>query len=67
MCLITEDVTEADIVDHIKPHRGDAALFFEPSNLQSLCKYHHDAVKQRVERGSKVAMYGLDGYPVEFD
>ena len=34
--------TPATIVDHIKPHRGDLELFRDPSNLQSLCKYHHD-------------------------
>ncbi|RUW55077.1 HNH endonuclease [Mesorhizobium sp. M1A.F.Ca.ET.072.01.1.1] len=67
MCLLIEDVTAADTVDHVKPHRGDAALFYDPSNLQSLCKYHHDSVKQRLERGSKIVMYGLDGYPIEFD
>jgi len=34
-------VVEATDVDHIKPHRGDRALFFDRSNLQSLCKSCH--------------------------
>lgn len=34
--------TRATVVDHIEPHRGDWAKFVEPSNLQSLCKRHHD-------------------------
>jgi len=34
--------TRATVVDHIKPHRGDWTLFTDESNLQSLCKYHHD-------------------------
>ena len=34
--------TRASVVDHIKPHRGDWALFTDVTNLQSLCKFHHD-------------------------
>lgn len=64
-CLATEDVTKAEVVDHIKPHKGDHALFFNPSNLQSLCKWHHDSAKQRIERGQKAFAIGVDGYPVE--
>lgn len=29
-------------VDHVIPHRGDYALFWDQDNWQSLCKYHHD-------------------------
>ena len=32
----------ATVADHIKPHKGNVALFFDPSNLQSQCKRHHD-------------------------
>ena len=28
-------------VDHIRPHRGDRALFSDPDNLQSLCHRCH--------------------------
>jgi len=31
-------------VDPIQPHRGNVNLFYEPSNLASLCKHHHDRV-----------------------
>ena len=34
--------TRATVVDHIEPHRGDWVKFVEQSNLQSLCKRHHD-------------------------
>ena len=34
--------TPASVVDHIQPHRGEWARFVDESNLQSLCKYHHD-------------------------
>lgn len=33
---------EATVVDHIKPHRGDYALFWDESNWQALCKKCHD-------------------------
>ncbi|NNH31847.1 hypothetical protein C9413_20915 [Rhizobium sp. SEMIA 4085] len=38
-CLITEEVTEATIVDHINAHKGNGELFFDQSNLPSLCKH----------------------------
>ena len=44
---------KATVVDHIRPHRGDPELFWDPSNWQALCKHHHD-VKTRNE----------DQYPV---
>lgn len=50
MCLSEDRTTAASVVDHIKPHRGDARLFWDCSNWQSLCKDHHDSTKQREER-----------------
>jgi 5-methylcytosine-specific restriction protein A len=35
-------VTPATVVDHIVPHRGDQALFWDRNNWAALCKYHHD-------------------------
>ena len=35
--------TLATVVDHIRPHRGDEALAYEPTNLQPLCAHHHSA------------------------
>lgn len=34
--------TPATVVDHIVPHQGDKALFWDRSNWQPLCKRHHD-------------------------
>lgn len=45
---------EAQVVDHVKPHRGDKALFWNWNNLQSLCKPCHDREKQRQERVAHV-------------
>lgn len=47
--------TLAAVVDHIVPHRGDKALFWDVNNWQSLCKLHHDSDKKVMEV-SKVAL-----------
>ena len=33
----------ATVVDHIVPHKGDYDRFYDVSNWQSLCRYHHNA------------------------
>lgn len=38
------------IGDHITAHRGDRRLQMDPTNIQTLCKPHHDSAKQREER-----------------
>jgi 5-methylcytosine-specific restriction endonuclease McrA len=43
---------EATVVDHVKPHKGDMSLFWDRSNWQPLCRHHHNAAKQRIERRS---------------
>ena len=40
----------ATLVDHIKPHRGDMALFWNHNNWQALCAPCHNSAKQRQER-----------------
>lgn len=35
-------VTPSQVVDHIKPHRGDMELFWDRGNWQALCKRCHD-------------------------
>jgi 5-methylcytosine-specific restriction endonuclease McrA len=32
----------AQVVDHITPHRGDPAKFWDAANWQALCKRCHD-------------------------
>lgn len=58
------ELVPADVVDHIKPHRGDERLKWDPSNFQALCKPCHDRHKQRIERGS-IQDPGEDGWPEE--
>lgn len=41
-CLEQGKLVGATVVDHIIPHRGDQALFWDVSNWQTLCKPCHD-------------------------
>lgn len=36
-------LTASEVVDHIIPHRGDYALFWDVNNHQPLCERHHTA------------------------
>ncbi|WP_232215691.1 HNH endonuclease signature motif containing protein [Paracoccus sp. J55] len=45
---------DATLVDHIKPHRGDKALFWNWNNWQALCTPCHNRHKQRQERQADV-------------
>ena len=64
MCAKLGIVRAATVADHIIPHRGNVKLFFDRSNLTSLCKPHHDGPKQSWEKRGTPEV-GADGWPVE--
>lgn len=39
----------ATVVDHIQPHKGNMALFWNRANWQPLCAHCHNQVKQAQE------------------
>lgn len=41
-CLKEGKSVLATIVDHVIAHKGDINTFYDVTNLQSLCKEHHD-------------------------
>jgi 5-methylcytosine-specific restriction protein A len=47
MCEAQGVVRIATVVDHIDPHRGNMAIFWDSSRWQSLCKPHHDSDAQK--------------------
>lgn len=52
-CRMCGDVISQPIervCDHIEPHGGDERRFWDPGNLQTLCKACHDGEKQRQEQ-----------------
>jgi 5-methylcytosine-specific restriction enzyme A len=65
-CEAIGRVTEASVVDHITPHRGDSKLFWDKANWQALCKRCHDIDKQRAEIGAAPsAACNEDGLPTD--
>ena len=58
-------VRAATVVDHIKAHRGDQALFWDTSNWQALSKDCHDSYKSQLERSGRVAGCDVNGIPVD--
>ena len=60
-------LTAATVADHIKRHEGDEALFWDPSNLQSLCKPHHDTSKRRHEARGYIGGCDEQGNPIDPD
>ena len=53
LCVRAGRAVPATAVDHIEPHRGDQALFWDPNNHQSLCGHCHDSVKAQIERSGR--------------
>lgn len=64
-CKAQGRLVPATIVDHVQRHRGDEALFFDPNNLQSLCKQHHDSTKQRMEKSGVEVGGDVAGIPLD--
>jgi 5-methylcytosine-specific restriction enzyme A len=46
-CFRDDRLTPATVVDHVIPHRGDAVLFWDESNWQSLCTTCHNRKTRR--------------------
>ncbi|UXN61724.1 HNH endonuclease signature motif containing protein [Phyllobacterium zundukense] len=44
--------SSANVVDHIRPHKGDDRLFWDSRNWQPLCTTCHNSIKQRQEKRS---------------
>lgn len=49
-CAAIGRTVAATTVDHIEPHRGDMVKFWDRNGWQGCCSWHHDTVKQRMER-----------------
>lgn len=65
MCESMGRLSPATVADHVTPHRGDKALFFDAGNLQSLCAHCHNSGKQKDERHGFSCQIGVDGWPID--
>jgi 5-methylcytosine-specific restriction protein A len=43
-------IVATEVADHVVPHRGDEAKFWDRSMWQPACRWCHDVVKSRLER-----------------
>jgi 5-methylcytosine-specific restriction protein A len=50
-CRSSRRPLRAEVVDHIKPHRGDESLFWDRNNWQALNKRCHDRKTARHDGG----------------
>jgi 5-methylcytosine-specific restriction protein A len=64
MCAAQQLVTVATVADHVTPHRGDLALFWE-GDLQSLCATHHDGAKAKQEATGILVGCDTGGEPLD--
>jgi 5-methylcytosine-specific restriction endonuclease McrA len=65
LCLAEGKVEEATVVHHVRPHKGNPVLFFDATNLESVCAPHHDRDLQSAEKGGKpwTPTPTVDGWP----
>ena len=49
-CEAIGRIEAATIVDHVDPHHGDPEKFWDTGMWQPCCKWHHDSIKQSLER-----------------
>jgi len=64
MCTEQGKVTEAKVVDHQEPHRGDMEKFWA-GPFQSLCEPCHNSHKQREENGGGMMGCDANGFPLD--
>ena len=62
MCWKREKVVEANVVDHIEPHKGDMDKFWH-GPLQSLCERCHNSDKRSIEHGGRSTGCDINGMP----
>lgn len=64
-CTKDGKIKPATVCDHVKPHKGDLTLFWDPANLQSLCQSCHSGRKLAIEKRGYEAGCDESGYPVD--
>lgn len=51
ICMKDGHIKAANVVDHIKPHKGNLELFWDVHNFQALCKPCHDRKTAKEDGG----------------
>jgi 5-methylcytosine-specific restriction endonuclease McrA len=50
LCIGRYPADNSPVADHKIPHRGNAALFWDEDNIETVSKAFHDSEKQKQER-----------------
>jgi 5-methylcytosine-specific restriction endonuclease McrA len=58
-CEAIGRITATAVTDHVEPHKGDMVTFWNSEAWQPACKWHHDVVKQVLERRYAAGQLGL--------
>lgn len=59
LCIVCQSqglLTPATVIDHIIPHRGNQARFWDMTNWQALCKSCHDTKTATIDRKLTTAL-----------
>lgn len=65
LCAAEQKTVPATVVHHRIPKAKRPDLRLEWSNLQGLCKHHHDSDAQQADQLGYSRRVGPDGYPVD--
>lgn len=52
LCDGAHPAPNSPVADHIREHRGDPALFWDPGNVHTVSKAYHDGEKQKQEQAT---------------
>lgn len=57
-CAAAGITAATQVVDHVVPHKGDRLIFWDRKRWQPACRWHHDVVKQILEREFEDGLIG---------
>ena len=64
-CLLSGKDTDGTIVHHKIKHNGNAVLFWDNDNLETVCASCHSGIKRIEEHHGYSQACGVDGYPLD--
>ena len=65
LCLQKDRIVASTTVDHIEPHKGDMALFWDMTRWQALCTSCHNSVKKIQEHRGTLIGCDESGNPLD--
>lgn len=64
LCVGKHPAPNSPVANHIRPHRGDPALFWDPDNIETVTKQIHDSeIQSEEQRCGGGGGWGLSTHP----